>query len=92
MHSLLLYGLLVPEGDAMMTRWPGAGARVVPEGDALASSLGFHGLKCYCDHGEVWDVPEGDALAITLGFNGLKWYCDHLGFGRFPKGMHSLLL
>ena len=45
------------------------------EGDVLAITLGFNGLKCYCDHGEVWDVPEGDALAITLGFNGLKCYC-----------------
>ena len=45
-----------------MTRWPGAGAWVVPEGDALVISLGFNGLKCYCDPGEVWDVPEGDAI------------------------------
>ena len=42
---------------------------VVPEGDALAISLGFNGLKCYCDHGEVWDVPEGDACVIRLGFH-----------------------
>ena len=41
----------------------------VPEGDALGITLGFSGLKCYCDHVVVWDVPEGDALAISLGFN-----------------------
>ena len=27
---------VVPEGDAIMTRWPEAFSRVVPEGDALA--------------------------------------------------------
>ena len=31
-----------------MTRWPGAGARVVPEGDALAMTLGLESAKYYC--------------------------------------------
>ena len=35
---------------AIMTRWPGAGARVVPEGDALAITLGFNRSRRGCDH------------------------------------------
>ena len=57
-----------------MTRWPEAFSRVVPEGDALAMTLGFRVGEVLLRSSWVWDVPEGDAFTITLGFNGLKWY------------------
>ena len=41
----------------------------VPEGDALAITLGFFVPEVLLRSSWVWDVPEGDALAITLGFN-----------------------
>ena len=40
----------------------------VPEGDALAITLGFVVPEVLLPSSWVWDVPEDDALAITLGF------------------------
>lgn len=88
-HSLFFWGLIVPEGDAITTRWPGAGATVVPEGDALAITLGFVVPEALLRSCWVWDVPERDSFIIRLGFLSAKRYCDHVGFGMFPKGSHS---
>ena len=42
--------------------------RVVPEGNAVAITLGFFDPEVLPGSCWVWDVPEGDAVTITLGF------------------------
>ena len=54
-----------------MPRWPGAKARVVPEGDALAISFGFivpkrDAIATRWPEAFSRVVPEGDALAYDF--------------------------
>ncbi len=55
---------------AIMTRWPGAFSRVVPEGDALAVTLGLESAKRYCDHKSIKNICVFDIFSM--------WYCDHV--------------
>ena len=61
------------QGDAIVTRWPEAFSRVVPQGDACVITLGFvacagHAIVTRWPEAFSRVVPEGDACAITLGF------------------------
>ena len=92
---MLCYVMFVPLRDAPMTLWPEAFSRVVPEGDACVVTLGFVvplGEASMTRWPEAFSrvVPEVTACVITLGLESAKCYCTYVGFGLFPKRMHSL--